>query len=41
MERAKIKVIAVQHEQDLATGYDGVFLDDAVEANYPKLLRRP
>ncbi len=24
------------HEKDLAAGYDGVFLDDAVEKKYPK-----
>ena len=34
--KAQIKVIAEMHNQDLAAGYDGVFLDDAVEAKYPK-----
>jgi integron integrase len=34
--KAQIKVIAELHEQDLAAGYDGVFLDDAVEKKYPK-----
>jgi len=33
--RAQIKVVAELHEQDLAAGYDGVFLDDAVEKKYP------
>lgn len=32
----QIKVITQLHNQDLAAGYDGVFLDDAVEAKYPK-----
>ena len=27
--------VKVLHEQDLAAGYDGVFLDDAVEKKYP------
>lgn len=30
-----MKVVAELHEQDLAAGYDGVFLDDAVESKYP------
>jgi len=34
--KAQIKVIAELHDQDLAEGYDGVFLDDAVESKYPK-----
>ena len=34
----KQQIIAVGelHERDLAAGYDGVFLDDAVEKKYPK-----
>lgn len=34
--KAQMKVVAELHEQDLALGYDGVFLDDAVEKKYPK-----
>ena len=34
--KAQIKVAEELHEQDLAAGYDGVFLDDAVEKKYPK-----
>lgn len=34
--KAQMKVVADLHEQDLAEGYDGVFLDDAVEKKYPK-----
>ena len=34
--KAQMKVVAEQHEKDLAAGYDGVFLDDAVEKKYPK-----
>jgi integron integrase len=34
--KTQIKVVAELHEQDLAAGYDGVFLDDAVEKKYPK-----
>ncbi len=34
--KAQIKMVAELHEQDLAAGYDGVFLDDAVEKKYPK-----
>ena len=34
--KAQINVVAELHEQDLAAGYDGVFLDDAVEKKYPK-----
>ena len=32
----QMKVVAELHNQDLAAGYDGVFLDDAVETKYPK-----
>ncbi len=34
--KAQINVVAELHEKDLAAGYDGVFLDDAVEKKYPK-----
>ncbi|MBI1921489.1 MAG: integron integrase [Geobacter sp.] len=34
--KAQIRVVAELHEKDLAAGYDGVFLDDAVEKKYPK-----
>lgn len=34
--KAQMKVVAELHEQDVAAGYDGVFLDDAVEKKYPK-----
>lgn len=34
--KAQIKVVAELHDQDLVGGYDGVFLDDAVEVKYPK-----
>jgi len=27
--------VAKMHDEDLAPGYDGVFLDDAVEKKYP------
>ncbi len=33
--KAQINVISEQHDRDLAEGYDGVFLDDAVEKKYP------
>jgi integron integrase len=33
--RAQIKVVGELHEKDLTDGYDGVFLDDAVEKKYP------
>jgi integron integrase len=33
---AQIDFIGELHEQDLKAGYDGVFLDDAVERKYPK-----
>lgn len=32
----QIKVVSRLHDRDLAGGYDGVFLDDAVEKKYPK-----
>lgn len=31
----QIKVVGELHEKDLTDGYDGVFLDDAVEKKYP------
>jgi integron integrase len=34
--KAQIDTVAKLHEQDLAAGYGGVFLDDAVEKKYPK-----
>jgi len=34
--KAQINVISELHDRDIAEGYDGVFLDDAVEAKYPK-----
>jgi len=34
--KSQIKVVAELHDQDLVGGYDGVFLDDAVEVKYPK-----
>jgi integrase len=34
--RDQIKRVAELHDRDLAAGYDGVFLDDAVEKKYPK-----
>jgi integron integrase len=33
--KAQIERVAKLHDQDLAAGYDGVFLDDAVEKKYP------
>jgi integron integrase len=33
--KAQIEKVAKLHDQDLASGYDGVFLDDAVEKKYP------
>lgn len=33
--KAQIKVVGELHEKDLTDGYDGVFLDDAVERKYP------
>ena len=32
----QIKFVSRLHDRDLAGGYDGVFLDDAVEKKYPK-----
>lgn len=37
--KAQIKKIGELHDRDLAAGYDGVFLDDAVEKKYPKAPR--
>lgn len=37
--KAQIKKISELHDRDLAEGYDGVFLDDAVEKKYPKAPR--
>ncbi|HIJ95781.1 MAG TPA: integron integrase [Desulfuromonadales bacterium] len=34
--QAQMRKIGELHDQDLAAGYDGVFLDDAVEKKYPK-----
>lgn len=34
--REQIRLVGELHDQDLAAGYDGVFLDDAVEKKYPK-----
>ena len=34
--KAQITVVTELHDKDLAGGYDGVFLDDAVEKKYPK-----
>lgn len=34
--KIRIEEVAKLHELDLATEYDGVFLDDAVEKKYPK-----
>ena len=34
--RAQMVRVAGLHERDLAAGYDGVFLDDAVEKKYPR-----
>jgi site-specific recombinase XerD len=33
--QAQVRVVGELHEQDLAAGYAGVFLDDAVEKKYP------
>ncbi|MBJ6802673.1 integron integrase [Geomonas propionica] len=33
--KAQIEAVAHLHERDLAAGYDGVFLQDAVEKKYP------
>ena len=37
--KAQIRKIGELHDRDLAAGYDGVFLDDAVEKKYPKAPR--
>lgn len=34
--KRQITVVGELHDRDLAAGYDGVFLDDAVERKYPK-----
>ena len=34
--RAQMKAVEKLHEDDLAAGYDGVFLDDALEKKFPK-----
>ncbi|NTV51153.1 MAG: integron integrase [Geobacteraceae bacterium] len=34
--KVQIEKVARLHEQDLADGYDGVFLDDEIEKKYPK-----
>ena len=34
--QAQIRKIGEMHDRDLAAGFDGVFLDDAVEKKYPK-----
>lgn len=34
--KEQIKAVTELHDRDLASGYDGVFLDDAVERKYPK-----
>jgi integron integrase len=34
--KAQITRVGKLHDRDLAEGYDGVFLDDALEAKYPK-----
>lgn len=34
--KRQIKAVGELHDRDLAAGYDGVFLDDAVERKYPK-----
>lgn len=34
--KARIEEVGKLHDRDLAAGYDGVFLDDAVEKKYPK-----
>ena len=33
--KAQIEKVAKLHDEDMAAGYDGVFLDDAVEKKYP------
>jgi len=34
--KVQIEMVGKLHEQDLAAGYDGVFLDDEIEKKYPK-----
>lgn len=34
--KARIEEVGKLHDRDLASGYDGVFLDDAVEKKYPR-----
>lgn len=34
--KVQIEKVAKLHDEDLATGYDGVFLDDDLEKKYPK-----
>lgn len=34
--KAQIEAVGRLHDKDIAEGYDGVFLDDAVEKKYPK-----
>jgi integrase len=36
--KAQIERVGKLPDQDLAEGYDGVFLDDAIEVKYPKTL---
>jgi integrase len=38
--KAQIEKVSKLHEQDLAAGYDGVFLDDELEKKYPARLSR-
>ena len=38
--KQQIKAVGELHDRDLAAGYDGVFLDDAVERKYPARLIR-
>lgn len=37
--KAQMTVVAELHQEDLAAGYDGVFLDDAIAKKYPKAPR--
>lgn len=37
--KAQIEAVENLHQNDLAAGYDGVFLDDAVEKKYPNACR--
>ena len=37
--KAQMQVVAELHEQDLAAGYDGVFLDDSLMKKYPDAPR--